>query len=220
MLDRVPTKPGRVLITPEGGGAPYYATVTRADEPVQEGTPLNKASLLTDAVAGLYSLTSTATLNDVLNKIKTLLNGKAPTNHRATGTTYGAATGSYYGHVKLSDAIDSASGAASGIAATPAAVKTVADALNQAALGFRVECGEVQSSGSAANFSITFQHPFPAPPIVIATAYERKNAYRYMYSISLSEISASSAHGYTYYATSGGAESYPFLVEWIAIGAK
>lgn len=51
MLDRVPTKPGRMLITPENGGAPYYATVTRADEPVQEGTPLNKNTLLSDATA-------------------------------------------------------------------------------------------------------------------------------------------------------------------------
>ena len=53
MTDRVPTKPGRVLITPEGGGAPYYATMTRADDPTQPGTPLNKATLLTDETASL-----------------------------------------------------------------------------------------------------------------------------------------------------------------------
>ena len=38
--DRVPQKPGRVKITPEDGTA-FYATMERADEAVQEGTPLN-----------------------------------------------------------------------------------------------------------------------------------------------------------------------------------
>ena len=38
--DRVPRKPGRVRITPENGTA-YYATMERADEPIEPGTPLN-----------------------------------------------------------------------------------------------------------------------------------------------------------------------------------
>ena len=38
--DRVPQKPGRVKITPENGTA-FYATMARADDPIQEGTPLN-----------------------------------------------------------------------------------------------------------------------------------------------------------------------------------
>ena len=38
--DRVPQKPGRVKITPENGTA-YYATIERADEPIEPGTPLN-----------------------------------------------------------------------------------------------------------------------------------------------------------------------------------
>lgn len=45
ILDRVPTKPGRVLITPEDGSEPFYAVMTRADEPEQEGTPINKELL-------------------------------------------------------------------------------------------------------------------------------------------------------------------------------
>lgn len=45
ILDRVPTKPGRVLITPEDGSAPFYAVMSRADEPEQEGTPINKKLL-------------------------------------------------------------------------------------------------------------------------------------------------------------------------------
>lgn len=66
MNDRVPTNPGRVLITPENGAAAYYATMTRADNPTQEGTPLNKATLLKDATAALYGLDSEAVPDDVL----------------------------------------------------------------------------------------------------------------------------------------------------------
>lgn len=50
MKDRIPANPGRVLITPESG-APYYATLTRADNPRQEGDALNKKNLLPDEVA-------------------------------------------------------------------------------------------------------------------------------------------------------------------------
>ena len=55
MNDRIPAegKAGRVLITPENGSAPFYATVTMADEPLEEGTPLNKATLLKDTTAVL-----------------------------------------------------------------------------------------------------------------------------------------------------------------------
>lgn len=65
MLDRVPVNPGRVLITPENGSAAYYATMTRADNPTQEGTPLNKASLLKDATAALFGLGTDAVPDDV-----------------------------------------------------------------------------------------------------------------------------------------------------------
>ena len=43
-VDRVPTNPNRMKITPETG-SPYYATVERADNPSVEGTPVNAANL-------------------------------------------------------------------------------------------------------------------------------------------------------------------------------
>ena len=46
MKDRVPSNPGRVLVTPENGSEAYYATITRSDNPIQEGTPINKNTLL------------------------------------------------------------------------------------------------------------------------------------------------------------------------------
>lgn len=68
MQDRVPVNPGRVKITPEGGSA-YYATMVRADNPTQEGTPINKASLLKDTTAALYGLGTDAVPDDVLIKL-------------------------------------------------------------------------------------------------------------------------------------------------------
>lgn len=44
--------------------------LTRADEPTQEGTPLNKASLLTDAVASAFGLGTSAVPNDALDILK------------------------------------------------------------------------------------------------------------------------------------------------------
>ncbi len=55
-----------------------------------------------------------------------------PTSHTSTSTTYGKGDGSYYGHVKLSDSINSSSGASSGVAATPYAVKQAYDLANRA----------------------------------------------------------------------------------------
>ena len=51
----------------------------------------------------------------------------APISHAATATTYGKATSTSYGHVKLSSATNSASGLSDGTAATPAAVKAAYD---------------------------------------------------------------------------------------------
>jgi hypothetical protein len=68
---------------------------------------------------------------DVTN-LQATLDGKAPNSHASTATTYGIGTSSNYGHVKLSDAVDSTSAASSGIAASPAAVKAAYDLANTA----------------------------------------------------------------------------------------
>lgn len=76
MQDRVPLYPGRVKLTPVYGHENTYDMV-RADEPTQEGTPLNKASLLKDSTAELFGLGGEAIPDDVLNILSnaTLLNG-------------------------------------------------------------------------------------------------------------------------------------------------
>lgn len=50
MQDRISAYPGRVKLTPVAGQADTY-DLTRADQPTQEGTPLNKANLLSDTAA-------------------------------------------------------------------------------------------------------------------------------------------------------------------------
>lgn len=62
MKDRVPTYPGRVQLTLVSGDV---YDLTRADQPTEAGTPLNKATLLKDATAALYGLTDTAVPDDV-----------------------------------------------------------------------------------------------------------------------------------------------------------
>lgn len=52
MKDRVPLYPGRVKMVPVAGQANTY-DMSRADSPQQEGTPLNKATLLSDETAAL-----------------------------------------------------------------------------------------------------------------------------------------------------------------------
>lgn len=65
MQDRVPLYPGRVMLTPVSGQANTY-DMTRADQPTQEGTPLNKATLLKDYTANLLGLPNTAVPDDAL----------------------------------------------------------------------------------------------------------------------------------------------------------
>lgn len=68
MKDRVPLYPGRVKLTPVSGQANIYDMV-RADSPTQEGTPLNKDSLLKDSTAALYGLGADAVPDDIFKTL-------------------------------------------------------------------------------------------------------------------------------------------------------
>lgn len=63
MQDRVSLYPGRVKLVPVAGKENTYDMV-RADSPTQEGTPLNKDTLLKDATAALYGLGADAVPDD------------------------------------------------------------------------------------------------------------------------------------------------------------
>lgn len=63
MQDRVSLYPGRVKLEPVAGQTNLY-DLTRADQPTQEGTPLNKATLLKDSTAALLGLGTDAVPDD------------------------------------------------------------------------------------------------------------------------------------------------------------
>lgn len=69
MKDRIPTYAGRVKLIPVPNQPNTYDAV-RADEPVQEGTPLNKQTLLNSEVEEEYGLGEDATPSDVFMAIK------------------------------------------------------------------------------------------------------------------------------------------------------
>lgn len=65
MKDRVPVYPGRVKLVPVSGQENVY-DMTRADQPTQEGDPLNKYTILKDSTAELFGLGTDAVPDDVL----------------------------------------------------------------------------------------------------------------------------------------------------------
>ena len=78
MQDRVPLYPGRVTLTPVAGQENTF-DMARADQPTQEGTPLNKVTLLKDATAGKYGMDNTAVPDEVLDVLsKSVLEGTYP----------------------------------------------------------------------------------------------------------------------------------------------
>lgn len=92
MIDRVSANPGRVLITPESG-EPYYATLTRADNPTMEGTPLNKENLLSDSTASAYGLDGTAVPNSIFLKILDMFGDTNENINSKAKFTFGTYTG-------------------------------------------------------------------------------------------------------------------------------
>lgn len=54
MIDRQPTKPGRIKLTPDPSADGYYY-MERADEPTAEGSAINKATLFNSTNSERYS---------------------------------------------------------------------------------------------------------------------------------------------------------------------
>lgn len=93
MKDRVPQYPGRVQLLPVTGQANKY-DMTLADEPTEQGTPLNKANLLTDATATALGLdpNDNPSVNDAFGAVQA-----KGVQYTATLPTSGwALSGGYY----------------------------------------------------------------------------------------------------------------------------
>lgn len=54
MIDRQPTKPGRIKLTDDSGNSQYF-TMERADEPTITGTPINKNTLFNSTNSERYA---------------------------------------------------------------------------------------------------------------------------------------------------------------------
>ena len=97
MKNRISENPGRVLIAPENGSAPFYATMTRADNPTQEGDPLNKNTLLKDATAALFGLGTDAVPDDALVALKDLIGNNKDSIADLSSVSGKVESGSYVG---------------------------------------------------------------------------------------------------------------------------
>ncbi len=115
---------------------------TAVDPAIEEGNirdgdsvcymPLYRVTLNGINVTGIASL---FIISKSIMEINNELVGKAPVYHSSSDMSYGAASVTQFGHVKLNNSVDSES---TSEAATPNAVKTVYDL---AALGFRYRGG-------------------------------------------------------------------------------
>ena len=102
---------------------------------VLSSTLSGKLRVIADGTASINGLgtpdqleTTSKEVVSAINEVLALAQGKAPTSHASSDTTYGVGTTELYGHVKLCDSASSVT-AACGVAATPSAVKSVADTL-------------------------------------------------------------------------------------------
>lgn len=90
MQDRQSTNPNRITFTDENSGTTYTGTWAYADNPVVDGTLMNKAAFLQDATATAIGLTQEdPTVNDALAKLQTNINTKV--NSSSVGAASGVA---------------------------------------------------------------------------------------------------------------------------------
>ena len=117
------------LASPSLTGTPTAPTPTTGDSSTKIATTAFVAAAVAAQTAGVSGVKGDAESSYRTGNVNiTPANvGAAPTSHASSSTTYGKGTNSNYGHVKLSDSINSSTAAASGgTAATP---KAVADAV-------------------------------------------------------------------------------------------
>lgn len=123
----------------------------------------NKSLVVPSTMTGFVSITSTNFVGSLTgtasSAIKATQDGDgnvitatyAPKNHASTENIYGLGSDTNYGHVKLSDAVNSTSGVSGGIAATPVAVKAAYD-LAASKISTNTSSIELNQTGALAKF--------------------------------------------------------------------
>lgn len=95
IVDRVPTYPGRVKLTPVSG-APDLFTIERADEPTNEGTPIDKATLDSIIQSRLTGRFYVPTANPIKATSRTIKANPIPTGSWVESNGYKDATSGGY----------------------------------------------------------------------------------------------------------------------------
>lgn len=115
------------------------------------GTPSTLNTTSHEVVGAINEIHSTlkSYTSNTNTTLQGLLDGKAPTSHANSGTTYGAGTASLYGHVKLSDTANSSLGASNGTAVTP---KALAGAVSGKAPTYHVSPDTTYGVGSEGQY--------------------------------------------------------------------
>lgn len=89
MQDRISTYPGRVTLVPVSGQENTY-TLTRADDPTQVGTPLNKQTLLSDETVAAIAAASGTTPETPSEALALVLQNASYDPHNIVATASGA----------------------------------------------------------------------------------------------------------------------------------
>lgn len=139
-----PTSHAVSATTYGAGNGSNYGHVKLSDSTSSTSAASSGVAATPKAVKAAYDLATSAS-NSAADAIQrandaaiyatdalTAANGKAPTSHASSATTYGIGTSNNYGHVKISDSTSSTSAASSGVAASPKAVKSAYDLANAA----------------------------------------------------------------------------------------
>lgn len=132
----------------------------------------NAASLSTSAstvVGAINELKST--YDCCFSDTATALNGKAPTSHASSATTYGVGSADNYGHLKISDTYTSVLAACSGVAASQKALACVyavaaAAAAGNVSLGNTAGCALGTAAAGTAITAARSDHVHPVPTCV------------------------------------------------------
>ena len=112
--------------------AATVSTVTNAINALDGGTIGTGSASKTITSLSQSNGNVSATFGDISitkSQVSDFPSSMTPTSHASSNETYGKGTDTNYGHLKLSDSTTSTSGTSGGIAATPAAVKAVKDAI-------------------------------------------------------------------------------------------
>jgi len=112
--------------------AATVSTVTNAINALDGGTIGTGGASKTITSLSQTNGNVSATFGDISitkSQVSDFPTSMTPTSHASSSNTYGVGTDSNYGHLKLSDSTTSTSSTSGGVAATPAAVKAVKDAI-------------------------------------------------------------------------------------------